>query len=220
MAIENIYWNSVSDFGAFGTDCDDSGTASWSLDINIPAQKAYASAALSYCSGTAWCGVMAYFPLDKLDDGTQFQMPHIPVPPNKLVVPAICDENVVTVAFLYGALQGYADCNFQILGYGQAITEEAPLAKKPGPGKICVLYDPQDGRVIHTHRVITFPGGQEVTDSEAGARAKERATQAGHDVRSVGTLLVADDDCDGSSLYHVDVAEGKLHNVERSAKSD
>jgi hypothetical protein len=59
-----------------------------------------------------------------------------------------------------------------------------------------------------------------VTDSEAGARAKERAQLAGHDVSSAGTLLVADGDCDGSSLYHVDVAEGKLHNVERSAKSD
>ena len=87
--------------------------------------------------------------------------------------------------------------------------------EQPVPSKICVLYDPRDGRVVHTHRVITMPGGQEITDAEAEARAKERAKQAGRDIRGLSALRVAHEDCDGSSQYRVDLAEKKLRKLER-----
>jgi hypothetical protein len=33
-------------------------------------------------------------------------------------------------------------------------------ALKPEDVKICVLYDPEDGRIAHHHMVGTFPGGE------------------------------------------------------------
>ena len=42
---------------------------------------------------------------------------------------------------------------------------------EPISHKICVIYDPANGGVIHTHEVLTFPGGRQVTDADAEAEA-------------------------------------------------
>lgn len=84
-----------------------------------------------------------------------------------------------------------------------------------GPVKICVLYDPQDGRVVHTHQVVTLPGGRDCTDSELEAHAIECAKQAGHEVGGLATLRVTEEECDGTSQYRVDLAEKKLRKAER-----
>jgi hypothetical protein len=36
---------------------------------------------------------------------------------------------------------------------------------KPTSHQICMIYDPADGRVVHTHEALTYPGGSEVTAS-------------------------------------------------------
>lgn len=95
--------------------------------------------------------------------------------------------------------------------------EKASLLKIPVSNKVCVLYDPRDGRIVHTHRVITMPGGQDVTDEELETRAKERARQVGRDVSGLSALRVAPEDCDGSSHYRVDLATKKLRKLERPA---
>jgi hypothetical protein len=87
--------------------------------------------------------------------------------------------------------------------------------KKPISDKICVLYDPLDGRVVHTHRVLTMPGGRDVTDEELEERAKDRAKRAGHDIKGLSTLRVTSDVCDCSSQYRVDLATKKLQKLER-----
>jgi hypothetical protein len=97
--------------------------------------------------------------------------------------------------------------------------QRAPALEKPVSQKICILYDPRDGRVVHTHSVITMPGGQEVTDAEVVARAKECAKQAGHDVASLTALRIEPDECDGSSQYHVDLANKKLQKVPHPARA-
>jgi len=43
---------------------------------------------------------------------------------------------------------------------------------KPEDVKICVLYDP-NGRVIHHHKVVVFPGAKKVDDNEVEKRALE-----------------------------------------------
>jgi hypothetical protein len=41
--------------------------------------------------------------------------------------------------------------------------------------KVCLLYDPKDGRVVHVHGVTTMPGGKVVSHSELEERAKMHA---------------------------------------------
>lgn len=90
---------------------------------------------------------------------------------------------------------------------------------KPVSNKICVLYDAQDGRVVHTHQVLTMPGGRIVTDEEVEESAKDRAKRAGHDISGLSALRVAAEDCDCSSQYRVDLATKKLQKVERPTTS-
>jgi hypothetical protein len=93
------------------------------------------------------------------------------------------------------------------------------LVSKPVSDKVCVLYDPKDGRVIHTHRALTMPGGRDVTDEELEACAKDMAKRAGHDITGLSSLRVPGEDCDGSSQYRVDLAMNKLQKLERPPKS-
>lgn len=89
------------------------------------------------------------------------------------------------------------------------------LHGRPVSKKTCVLYDPQNGSVVHTHSVVVMPGGRDVTDQELEERAKDRAKRAGHDIANLRTLPVAAEDCDGSSMYRVDLTTRKLHKLER-----
>jgi hypothetical protein len=112
MPVENIYWNFASRFYAWNT------TGSWSLDIDMPAQTVYATASLSSMyvedtPGYLFCGVLLYW---RLISGVP--IPVLPPVTNNNVAPAIRDDDVVTVAFLYGAGDAIGDCNFLVLGYG------------------------------------------------------------------------------------------------------
>jgi hypothetical protein len=85
------------------------------------------------------------------------------------------------------------------------------MDKKQQPilDKICVLYN-REGRIVHTHREVTMPGGRTVTDDEVEAHGKELATAAGHDIRALSALRVAAEDYDESSAYRVDVEKKEL----------
>jgi hypothetical protein len=85
--------------------------------------------------------------------------------------------------------------------------------------KVCVIYDPRDGRVVHTHAAITMPGGHEFSEAEVEASARDRAQRVGHDLAGLEVLSVADEECDGSSAYRVDLTEMKLSKIERQSPS-
>jgi hypothetical protein len=93
--------------------------------------------------------------------------------------------------------------------------EKSSFFNTPVSEKVCVLYDPQDGRILHTHRVIRMPGGQDSTDEEIAAQAKDCAKRAGRDISVLNTLRVAAEDHDGSSHYRVDLTNMKLQKLER-----
>jgi hypothetical protein len=86
--------------------------------------------------------------------------------------------------------------------------EEAAL--KPVSEKFCVLYDPQDGRIVHTTHLVVMPGGREMTDGEVEARAKETAKQVGHIIDGLRVLWVTTMDKDNVAAYRVDIATKKL----------
>ena len=85
---------------------------------------------------------------------------------------------------------------------------------KPASTKICVLYDPQDGRVVHTHSVVVLQGARDVTEAEVEASAKDRAEKLGHEIAGLSTLRVAAEDCDRSSQYRVDLETKTLKKIQ------
>jgi hypothetical protein len=83
-------------------------------------------------------------------------------------------------------------------------------ALKPEDVKICVLYDPKDGRIAHHHAVATFPGSQRIDETEVERRTLARAASFGTDTSKLKALHVSEKDCDPSRRYKIDVKTLKL----------
>jgi len=78
-------------------------------------------------------------------------------------------------------------------------------ALKPEDVKICVLYDPKDGRIAHHHVVATFAGGQKVDNKEVERRTLARAASFGTETSKLKALHVSEKDCDPSHRYKVNI---------------
>jgi hypothetical protein len=83
-------------------------------------------------------------------------------------------------------------------------------ALKPEDVKICVLYDPKDGRIAHHHMVSTFTGGQKIEEKEVERRTLARALSFGTDTSKLKALHVSPKDCDPSQRYKVDIKTLRL----------
>ena len=81
---------------------------------------------------------------------------------------------------------------------------------KPEGVKICVLYNPKDGRVIHNHMVVFFPGSKMVDEKEVERRALERAARHVKDTSKLKALHVSEKECSPSSRYRVDLKSLRL----------
>ena len=76
---------------------------------------------------------------------------------------------------------------------------------KPEDVKICVLYDPKDGRVAHHHAVATYPGGRRVDEKEVERRTLARAASLGTNTSKLKALHVSENDCNLSHSYKVNI---------------
>jgi hypothetical protein len=56
--------------------------------------------------------------------------------------------------------------------------------------KLCVLYDPASGAIVHTHWVTTLEGGRKVSEAEMEARTRERAATRGREAGHLHILHV------------------------------
>src|SRR5262245_37319542 len=56
--------------------------------------------------------------------------------------------------------------------------------------KCCVLFDPKDGAILHTHHVVTMEGAAETPDHLVEDRARQLAKGFGLDVASLEALHV------------------------------
>ncbi len=86
---------------------------------------------------------------------------------------------------------------------------------KPEAVRICVLYDPGDGRVAHTHEVVTLPGGRKVDEKEMERRTFQRAESAGVNTSKLKALHVQPKDYDRTSVYRVELKGLRLVKLER-----
>jgi hypothetical protein len=81
---------------------------------------------------------------------------------------------------------------------------------QPEDEKLCVLYDPATGRIIHTHRVTTLPGGRKFDDAEMERRIRERSVSSGREVSGLALLHVDPKTYKMGTVYQVDVGAKKL----------
>ena len=56
--------------------------------------------------------------------------------------------------------------------------------------KVCILYDPRDGHVVHVHGVTVLHGGKQVTEAELVQRATNHARAQGHSIERLKPLHV------------------------------
>ena len=85
-------------------------------------------------------------------------------------------------------------------------------AARPIADNICILYD-QTGAIVHTHRIVTFPGGRLVPDDELVTRTHQQASAAGRDAAGLSALTVPGDQFDRTAHYRVDVVGKTLVKI-------
>jgi hypothetical protein len=89
-----------------------------------------------------------------------------------------------------------------LIGKGQTLAPESI--------QICVLYDPSDGRIVHTHKVVTYPGGKTVNEKQVEARAMELVAKTGVDTSKLRALQVPPEDYSPTAAYQVDTKSMRL----------
>jgi hypothetical protein len=93
------------------------------------------------------------------------------------------------------------------------------MVLRPKSVKVCVLYDPKDGHIVHTHQVIILEGGRAVDDEEVQARAFRRATRLGKNTSKLKALHVPPKSLHPSTAYRVDLRSLKLVEIRRPQKA-
>jgi hypothetical protein len=80
---------------------------------------------------------------------------------------------------------------------------------------VCLLYEPQDGSIVHTHRVLTLAGAEETPSAAVETRARELATSFGLAASKLGALVVDGRKLDPCKDYRVDPTRKRLVAIRR-----
>jgi len=83
-----------------------------------------------------------------------------------------------------------------------------------------VLFDPKDGKIAHTHRVLTMEGAAETPDHLVEERARYLAKGLGLDVSSLELIHVDAKEMRPGVIYRVDRQGGCLIPAETATQSD
>lgn len=96
-----------------------------------------------------------------------------------------------------------------------------PINLDPISVKTCVLYDPQDGRIAHFHRVTSLPGSKERSTSEIEELALASA-RGSHDVGNLRALHASDLEFDYrvGTQYRVNLERMLLEKVPNASRED
>jgi hypothetical protein len=78
------------------------------------------------------------------------------------------------------------------------------LVDKRSP-RVCVVYDPVDGRILHVHRLVTLSGGLARSEEEFHERAIELAKKAGHTCSNPSVINVPAGEMERATAYKVDL---------------
>ena len=74
----------------------------------------------------------------------------------------------------------------------------------------CVLYDPSDGSIVHTHTVVRFDRGSVPSPKLLETEARASLATQPHRREGLQALHVKPDALEGEGEYRVDVKTGSL----------
>ena len=79
--------------------------------------------------------------------------------------------------------------------------------------KVVALYDPESGRILHSHTVAVFEGGRSLTDEEATEAAREYAKRLGHPAERL-QVKVSNDPEHAARPHRIDPESGDFQALE------
>ena len=85
--------------------------------------------------------------------------------------------------------------------------------------KCCILFDPSDGEIRHTHRVVTLDGADETPKDQVEKRTIKLAEELGLEVKKLQMLHVNADDIEPGKQYTVNPATHCLAEVDIKKKN-
>jgi hypothetical protein len=89
---------------------------------------------------------------------------------------------------------------------------------EPDSIRSCFLYDPSNGRIVHHHEVINFPGARQVDDEELESTTPRLAAKLGHDTSKLQTLHLSGS-FSGDKSYKIDTKSRTLVEVTRPSQA-
>jgi len=81
--------------------------------------------------------------------------------------------------------------------------------------KVCILFDPSDGTIHHTHRVVTMEGADETPEQLIEQRTLQLAKELGVEVAKLQLLHVDAGSMEPNKRYAVDPRRRSLVAVKR-----
>lgn len=81
--------------------------------------------------------------------------------------------------------------------------------------KCCVLFDPADGTIRHTHRIVTMEGADETPEPMIEERTRLLAREFGIEVDRLQLLHVDSQGIESNKHYKVDPRNRRLVAVDR-----
>jgi hypothetical protein len=88
---------------------------------------------------------------------------------------------------------------------------EGPIYEAKSTGSFYVVYDADDGNIVHTHEYTALAGAEHPPETEIEAEALEMAARAtGKEVERMATLRVRKGDLRVGAEYAVDLSEERL----------
>lgn len=79
------------------------------------------------------------------------------------------------------------------------------LSSKPELIRTVVLYDPVDGRIIHAHTTVDFPGALSQEEAEIEENAKNIAKKVGRKIGLIKSLHIKGEAFKPGHRYRVDL---------------
>ena len=85
------------------------------------------------------------------------------------------------------------------------------------PYEVCAVYDAKDGRIVHVHEIVRWPGSPESSKHTLERRGLEIAAKMGHAVSKLKALRLEPIAFDRGKRYRIDPRSERLIEIQRPA---
>jgi hypothetical protein len=89
---------------------------------------------------------------------------------------------------------------------------------EPVTVSLYAIYDNEDGRIVHLHRIVIYPGGRTVDTDEGAQRALRLAAKRGYTQSKFMVLKIEDKNFSPYKLYSVDLDSKRLREIKKTLR--